>query len=305
MVLALDAGQTGTKVRWQSADGSAWDAVLPGVRTDVPLVPQLAAVVRDTADRAGDRPPVVAAGVSGLTDAPADASALLELVAPLGVERVVLAHDSVTSFLGTLGDARGAVVASGTGVVTLGVGSRRTVRVDGWGHIMGDAGSGYWIGREGLDAAMRAYDGRGPSTPLLDRLRDRWPDPSGAYIELQSDPGRVHVIAAFARSVADLAEGDPVARSICRRAADELAHSVVTALDAVAEPDDAEPPHVGAIGGVFGSTVVRARFEERIRDLRPRAVMSAARGTGVDGAALLPGLGGGHALRALVGSAER
>ncbi|GAA3632085.1 BadF/BadG/BcrA/BcrD ATPase family protein [Microbacterium awajiense] len=304
-VLAIDAGQTGIKVRRTRPDGGVHEAVLPGVRTDAPLVPQLATVVGEIALESGQPVSVVAAGVSGLTDAAADAAALLDLVGPAGVERVVLAHDSVTSFLGTLGDRRGAVVASGTGVVTLGVGTRRTARVDGWGHIMGDAGSGYWIGREGLDAAMRAYDGRGPATPLLDRLRDRWPDPTGAYIHLQSDPGRVHAVAAFARSVADLAADDPVAAGICRRAADELAHSVVTALDAVAEPDDADPPHVGAIGGVFGSVVVRARFEERMRDLRPDAEIATARGSGVDGAALLPGLGTGHALRVLVGSAQR
>ncbi|MDT3318074.1 hypothetical protein Q9S71_14695 [Microbacterium sp. KSW4-11] len=46
--------------------------------------------------------------------------------------------------------------------MTLAVGDRDTARVDGWGWTMGDAGSGFWIGREALTAVMRAHDHRGP-----------------------------------------------------------------------------------------------------------------------------------------------
>ena len=67
-------------------------------------------------------PRCLTAGISGLTDRDADAGALLELLRDTGIREAVLAHDSTTSFLGALGDARGAVVASGTGVVTLAVG---------------------------------------------------------------------------------------------------------------------------------------------------------------------------------------
>lgn len=56
----------------------------------------------------------------------------------------------------------------------------RSRRADGWGHLLGDCGSGAWIGRAGLEAAPRAYDGltcchprsternpRGAASPLL------------------------------------------------------------------------------------------------------------------------------------------
>ena len=42
-------------------------------------------------------------------------------------------------------------------------------RAGGWGHMIGDEGSGYWIGREALAAVMRASDGRGPATRLTAR----------------------------------------------------------------------------------------------------------------------------------------
>ncbi|WP_341476215.1 BadF/BadG/BcrA/BcrD ATPase family protein, partial [Cryobacterium zongtaii] len=56
--------------------------------------------------------------------------------------------------------------SAGTGVVTLAVGVHDVARIDGWGNLIGNAGSGYWIGRAALEAVMREYDGRGPVTVL-------------------------------------------------------------------------------------------------------------------------------------------
>src|SRR6478752_4657487 len=229
-VLAIDAGQTGMKVRLQDGDGRR-DVLFGGIRTHEPLLPQLADVVHAAIRNTGATPEIVTAGISGLTDRDADAGALLRLLRDTGIREAALAHDSTTSFLGALGDTRGAVVAAGTGVVTLAVGRAAVARVDGWGYLMGDAGSGYWIGREALDAVMRAYDGRGAQTALTDAVRAVWPDLSQAYIHLQSDPERVSVVASFAAHVARLAtEGDAVSQNITVRAGGELAHSVETAL---------------------------------------------------------------------------
>src|SRR5690349_9932182 len=74
--IALDAGQTGIKAR---TTGTPRDAVHPGIRTDAPLLPQLAAVVRAELERTDVAVEVVAAGVSGLTDAEADPDALRRL----------------------------------------------------------------------------------------------------------------------------------------------------------------------------------------------------------------------------------
>ena len=47
-------------------------------------------------------------------------------------------------------------------------------RADGWGHLLGDDGSGFAVGRAGLASAMRAVDGRGGSRPLLERALARF-----------------------------------------------------------------------------------------------------------------------------------
>jgi len=304
-VLAIDAGQTGMKVRVLGGARSD-DLTFDGIRTHEPLLPQLADVGRAAIDRTGKTPDLVTAGISGLTDRDADADALLQLLADSGVRGAAVAHDSTTSFLGALGNGRGAVVAAGTGVVTLAVGRDATARVDGWGHVMGDAGSGYWIGREALDAAMRAYDGRGPHTALVDVVSERWPDLSQAYIALQAAEDRVSIVASFADPVARLArDGDPIAGTITRRAAGELARSVTTALSRVAHADD-DRFEVCAVGGVFRSRPLYDAFAVALAGAGgPAATLVAAHGTAVDGAIALADLDPAHPLWSAVHRATR
>jgi glucosamine kinase len=314
-VLAIDAGQTGMKVRIVEPDGaspqtpgslarapgSRQDVVFRGIDTHEPLLPQLAHVVHEAIDRTGASPDIVTAGISGLTDRDADAGRLLALVRDTGVRSATLAHDSTTSFLGALGDARGAVVAAGTGVVTLAVGRDAVSRVDGWGYIMGDAGSGYWIGREALDAVMRAYDGRGPATALTGPVRERWPELPEAYIDLQAAEDRVQIVASFAVEVARLAmEGDSVSQTITDRAAAELALSVTTSLRRVGHDD--ERAAVCAIGGVFRSVRLHDAFVAALTDGGTRVDVSVVEplGEGIDGALALADLPPEHPLSSAV-----
>jgi glucosamine kinase len=296
-VLSIDAGQTGMKVRVTGIPG---DRTFAGIRTDEDLLPQLAAVARATLTDSPGAADTLAAGVSGLTAAAAHPDALARLVEGTGIRSVVLAHDSTTSFLGALGEERGAVVAAGTGVVTLAVGAAGIARVDGWGYLMGDAGSGYWIGREALDAVMRAYDGRGPATALADVVRERWPELPDAYLDLQADEKKVSVVASFAESVARLAlAGDPTAASISRRAGRELATSAVASLTRVGL-DAASAPAVCAIGGVFRSAVLREAFDGFVLGDVPGARIVEPHGVAIDGVELLAGIEPGHPLASVV-----
>lgn len=298
VVLAIDAGQSGIKVRLpRGVRGD--DLVFDGIRTGEPLLPQLASVVAATNERIGVPADTVAAGISGLTDANADAAAMLDLVRDLGVRDVLLAHDATTSFLGALGDRAGAVVAAGTGSVILAVGAETTARVDGWGWIMGDAGSGYWIGREALDAVMRAHDGRGPCTTLTAAATDLWPDLSQAYMNLQADLDRVRIVAGFAAVVARAAASDDaVARGITARAAQQLAGSVRAAIAQVRTDEPTFP--VCAIGGVFGSPLLHADFVADLHGSDDSVRLVDPVGVGIDGVVALADLTDAHPLAARV-----
>ena len=299
--LAIDAGQSGIKVRHADA-GTRPLAGARGIRTDLPLLPQLARVIEDAVE-AGRAFDVVGLGVSGLTSEESDAGYLLAAAVQHGVRAVHLAHDSITAYLGALGDERGAVVASGTGVVTLAVGRSDIARVDGWGYLMGDAGSGYWLGRAALDAVMRAHDGRGAPTALTEVALADFPDLERAYIELQSDPERVGRIAAYARPVAEAAaSGDAVAVAIVTAGARELAASVMAGLRRVGEAD-AAAPRIRAVGGVFGGAVLAEAFSAAVHDALPGADVQVAEAHPLDGAAALGAVAPTSALAAHITTA--
>ncbi|AWB94306.1 hypothetical protein DCE93_00300 [Agromyces badenianii] len=300
--LAIDAGQSGIKVRHTDAAGSSeWSA--PGIRTDLPLLPQLARIVAQ-AHEGGRTAERIGLGVSGLTEDETDAGYLLAAATPIGARSVHLAHDSITAYLGALGDERGVVVAAGTGVVTLAVGATEIARVDGWGYIMGDAGSGYWLGRAGLEAVMRAHDGRGDATALSDVVRADFPDLEAAYIELQGDPGRVQRVASYARAVADAAAaGDAVAEAIVTDGARELAASATAGLRRVGElgvPDS----RVRGVGGLFLGEVLGREFVAAIRARLPGAEVRLGEAHPLDGAAALADVAPTSALAAHIAVAH-
>ncbi len=309
-VLAIDGGQSGSRASLRSADGEQIGEIFACNRiiTDNPVIPQLAELItqlhqsitenstlRNSTAQNSIVPTVdtVAIGTTGLL-AGDTASELLVNVAQLGVRRVLLAHDSVTSYTAALGADHGVMTAAGTGVVTLAVGAESTARVDGWGYLMGDCGSGYWIGRAGLEAGMRNFDGRGPATGMLDAIRSDFSDPSAAYIALQGDSARVARVASYCRVVAELADGgDAICQEILNRAGNELALSAATALGRVAEPDNTT---ACALGSVFSSEILKAAFCEELTARRPGVTIVPPRGVGLDGAHLLARLPTDHPL---------
>ncbi|WP_166791736.1 BadF/BadG/BcrA/BcrD ATPase family protein [Cryobacterium frigoriphilum] len=298
-LLAIDAGQTGIRARLQAPGSVARVFDHDAIRTDSALVPQLETVVAQVRAATGQSIDAVSAGISGFTAAECDPGELLRASASSGVREVFLAHDSVTSYLGALGGDLGVVVAAGTGVVTLAVGASTVARIDGWGNLIGDAGSGYWLGRAALDAVMRAHDGRGPQTALTSTALREFADLELAYLELQADPGRVRRIASYARWVTEHAQTDAVAASICAAAADELVLSAATGLRQVGEAARTRPV-ASRIGGVFASTAISARFDAGLRAIWPTVHIRAAAGTSLDGAAFLPELSPASALRRFV-----
>lgn len=286
-LLAVDAGQTGVRLRWEHGR-ERLETEAPGVLTDRPLMPQLSDAIHAFAAEQRLAPLVVGVGASGLVTP--EATELLDLLADLGTTEVAVAHDSTTSYLGALGDNPGVVIASGTGVVTLAVGEATVARVDGWGYLLGDAGSAFWIGRAGMEAAMRGYDGRGQLTALTDALAEEFPDLEAAYVHLQSDERRVARIAAFARTVDEVAATDPVAQRILDDAAAELSESVLAGIHRVGLMDH-EPPAICALGQVLRSARVRHRFVEFLRLHWPGVELREPMGSALYGAALLANLG--------------
>jgi N-acetylglucosamine kinase-like BadF-type ATPase len=290
-ILAVDSGGSGLRVVVGTVDRGALGRrsstvpVRTGARGIDPghLMEQLVPMVRALAAETGVSRPgtavVGAAGFSTLGDA-LRAELPGALARELGVRATALAADAVTAYTGALGPRPGAVVAAGTGLIAIGTDLTAWRRADGWGHLLGDCGGGAWIGRAGLEAALRAHDGRpGGSAALLSRAQEQFGPMPGLPGRLYPRPDRPAVLASFAPQVAACAPSDQVAAGILRAAAGHMADSAAAVC-----PADGEP-RVAVTGGLFrmGDPLLVPLEEELARRL-PYARRVAAEGDPLDGA---------------------
>lgn len=115
-----------------------------------------------------------------------------------------------------LGMRDGCCLISGTGSVCFARVGGELHRIGGWGYLLDDAGSGGAIGRDGICAALRAYDGRGEKTVLNERIRAFAGKPAEALIGEIYGGGKSY-LASFAPLVIRAAEdGDPMAQKIVK-----------------------------------------------------------------------------------------
>jgi N-acetylglucosamine kinase-like BadF-type ATPase len=202
------------------------------------------------------------------------------LAREFGVRTVALVADAVTAYTGALGARPGAVVAAGTGLIAIGTDLTRWRRADGWGHLLGDCGGGAWIGRAGLEAALRAHDGReGGSARLLARAEELFGPARELPGKLYPRADRPAVLASFAPQVAACAAADDrVAAGILRSAARHMADSAAAVC-----PSDGEP-RVALTGGLskMGDPLLVPLAEELARRL-PHARRVAAEGDPLEG----------------------
>ncbi|MBO8187650.1 N-acetylglucosamine kinase [Streptomyces spirodelae] len=216
------------------------------------------------------------------------------LAQTFGVRRLALAADAVTAYAGALGERPGAVVAAGTGMIAMGTDLATWRRADGWGHLLGDCGSGTWIGRAGLEAALRAFDGRsGGSAALRASAEARFGAPLSALPgQLYPRTDRAAVLASFAPEVARCAEVDPVAAEIVRAAAREIAAAAVAVCPrggpGIGATDEDEGARVALTGGLFKlGEVLTAPLRAELARLLPGARVVEAAGGPLDGALLV------------------
>ncbi|MFD7613928.1 N-acetylglucosamine kinase [Streptomyces sp. NPDC059828] len=296
-VLGADSGGSGLRVALAPVDDPGRsDTLVSGepVRTGpagidaAMLLERLLPMAHALLARVGaPGPQAIAIGAAGMATLGDELRAALPaaLESEFGTSTMAFAADAVTAYAGALGQRPGAVVAAGTGMVALGTDLSRWRRADGWGHLLGDCGSGAWIGRAGLDAALRAHDGRvGGSAALLARLEKSFGPPDRLPGLLYPRSDRPALLASFAPEVAACAAEDPVAARVLAEAAGHIA----AAAAAVCPPSGAGECEVSLTGGLLklGEPLLGPLADELSR-LLPHARRVPAAGDPLTGALAL------------------
>ncbi len=217
-----------------------------------------------------------------------DALATLAAGKPLVVDEDAAAAQT-GAFGGAADDvwAAGAVCIAGTGANCFGVNARgERARADGLGPLLGDRGSGYWIGEATLRAACQAHDGSGPATALLDAVLRHFAVASvDELVQLvyRPDFGKDRVASLFPVALGcAVQDEDAVALALLRDAGHQLAATALAVLSAL------QIEAVAVTGGVLGrDTPVRAAFESALRESLPAARIQEPLHDAAIGAALL------------------
>ena len=257
-VLGIDAGGTKTVCQLANETGEILAMARRG-GANLQAVGELEVekVLHDVMEEAlGDRdvtPAAICLGIAGV-DRPDDARVVRAIMKRIGYKaRVIVVNDALVALEAGAPSQPGVVIIAGTGSIAYGRNAEnQAARAGGWGFVLGDEGSGYWIGRSAIRAVLRAADRRGPETELTPLLLKHFQvnRPQDIIHEVYTGQLRPATIAALAQCVQSaFTNGDAVAIGILRGCADQLESfglSVARRLDIVGSPF----PFVLA-GGIF------------------------------------------------------
>ena len=282
MVLGIDAG--GTRTVCLLADGTGRivsEARGPGANLqaigEIEVERVLHSIIREAIGNRTEPPAAICLGMAGV-DRPHDSEIVRTILTRVGHgARVLVVNDALVALEAGVPDAPGIVVIAGTGSIAYGRdAANRAARAGGWGYVLGDEGSGYWLGRQALRGVWRAADGRGPGTMLTARVLAHFHvnQPQDLVREIYYGGTRPAAIASLARAVQAAADDDedPLAIHIIDVGAAELAGAALSVATRLGQRDS---PVILAGGTLLNVTRLREGVMRRLHATLPLAPVRA------------------------------
>jgi glucosamine kinase len=247
-VLGIDAGGTKTVCLLADEDGTIVSTARRG-GANLQAVGELEVekVLHDVMEEAlagrDLAPAAICLGIAGV-DRPDDFTVVRGIMRRIGYKtRVLVVNDALIALEAGAPAEAGVVIISGTGSIAYGRNAAgRAARSGGWGYVLGDEGSGYWIGRAALRAVLREAENRGPRTALTPMLLEQFgvTEAQGLIHHVYHGTLKPSAIGALAACVQNaFAQHDTVAIGILQGAARELetaALSVARRLELAGTP---------------------------------------------------------------------
>ncbi len=197
-----------------------------------------------------------------------------------------LCSDGEILLCGGLRSLEGYALISGTGSLALSRRSDGSIRRSGgFGYMLGDEGSAWWIAHEALVRTLRSSEGRDLPTRLLPRLlaacslKER--DDLIGYVHHRAGKADIGALAPLVTEAAR--EGDPLAGDVLNAAAEELLSLVRSVWD-----DQIRCRELVAAGGVLEKDpLVPELLREKLAKHLPELTVVSPSGTALEGACLL------------------
>lgn len=139
---------------------------------------------------------------------------------------IVLLNDGQLAHYAMLKGESGVLVIAGTGSVCLGMKMGEWYRVGGWGHLFGDEGSAYYIGKRAIQQALSEYDLGSQYSILTQELFAYFQVSTVLELVKKAYQAKKDQIAGLAQMVSELSEKEPIAATILTEAGTQLAIEV-------------------------------------------------------------------------------
>ena len=227
----------------------------------------LATAIRQACTVANVNPAQINRACLGLAGAarPEICAVVRRLVSELVPGEIEVVGDMVIALEAAFGSGPGVIAIAGTGSIAYGRGHEgQTARAGGWGFAISDEGSGHWIGRAAVAAALRAHD-EGENTRLLEDVMKSWRVESRERMVLLANASPPPDFSALLPAVLSSADaGDMVARTLLTQGGTELASLAKIVIRRLFPDADIVP--VAMSGGVFRNcALVRQVFYNSLR----------------------------------------
>ena len=161
-VLAVDLGQSGSRFRQGQVSVSSERGKLAGENT----LPALRAVFESTQKFSAD---IVALSCTGFYGVVSEPEKYLQLCQEFfGAKEVAVIDDGLAGYFGAVGNNDGVVLSIGSGTVAIAGRRGSYSHADGIGHIFGDLGGGFWLGKAALERVLATLEGRDDATFLTE-----------------------------------------------------------------------------------------------------------------------------------------
>lgn len=178
------------------------------------------------------------------------------------IKKFVVESDARVALEGAFSGDPGSIFIAGTGSIMFGKDSDGNIhRVGGFGRILGDEGSGFHIGRSGLTAIAKQFDGRGEKTMLSNLLKNKFDIASSKELILAVYKNNFDIATVAPLVIQAAEEGDNICTNIIHNEADELLLHIKSMKKLIKE----DILKISLIGGTITTDNFYARlFKEKV-----------------------------------------
>ena len=185
--------------------------------------------------------------------------------------KILVDGDQKIAFFAGTNEKDGVVVIAGTGAIAMGWKREKEAIAGGWDWLIGDQGSGFWVGRKVLEEIAKSIDGRGEKIKIKKVVFKKF------KIKKEKDVYEKFYCEDFVEKVASISKivdwlsrkGDKFSKKILLEAARELFKMAISVIKKLNFKKEKFP--LVLVGGMFKSKIFCQEFKRLIKKVAPRA----------------------------------